>query len=120
MIRVWLIVGVIAALFYIFSIVDCALAERERVRGLPKAAWLPIVIVFAIIGGVLWFLIGRPRREQAGIPRSVAPDDDPDFLKKLEQERQQRERIRRIEQELSDLDDAPKKKSGDSDGRRDV
>ena len=106
MVRVWLVIGVIAALFYIYSIVDCALAERERVRGVPKAAWVAIVVVFAIIGGVLWFAI-------------AAPDDDPEFLKNLERDRRQQERIRRLEKELSDLDEAPKKKSGDSDGRRD-
>ncbi|HVX07428.1 PLD nuclease N-terminal domain-containing protein [Humibacter sp.] len=120
MVRVWLIVGVIGALFYIYSIVDCALAERERVRAVPKAAWIPIVIVFAVIGGILWFVIGRPRRGTVARLRTVAPDDDPDFLKNLERERQQQERIRRLEKELSDLDDTPKKKSGDSDGRRDA
>ena len=120
MVRVWLVVGVIAALFYIYSIVDCALAERERVRGLPKAAWIPIVIVFPLIGGILWFAIGRPRRERPNGPRALAPDDDPDFLRNLERDRQQQERIRRLERELSDLDDTPKKKSGDADGRRDA
>jgi hypothetical protein len=120
MIRVWLVIGVIGALFYIFSIVDCALAERERVRGVPKAAWIPIVIVFAVIGGILWFIIGRPRRGNSGRARTLAPDDDPDFLKDLERDRRQQERIRRLEKELSDLDDTPKKKSGDSDGRRDA
>ncbi|MHA7984173.1 PLD nuclease N-terminal domain-containing protein [Rathayibacter sp. CAU 1779] len=119
MIRVWLVVGVIAALFYIFSIVDCALAERERVRGLPKAAWIPIVIVFPLIGGILWFLIGRPRRGTASGRRIVAPDDDPDFLRKVERDRRDQERIRRLEQELADLDDT-KKRPGDSDGRRDA
>ncbi|MGN6200756.1 PLD nuclease N-terminal domain-containing protein [Humibacter sp.] len=120
MIRVWLIVGVIAALFYIYSIVDCAMAERERVRGVPKAAWIPIVVVFAVIGGVLWFTVGRPRRGNGGRVRTIAPDDDPEFLRNLERDRRQQERIRRLEQELSDLDDTPKKKSGDSDGRRDA
>ncbi len=120
MIRVWLIVGVIAALFYIYSIVDCALAERDRVRALPKAAWLPIVIVFPMIGGALWFAVGRPRRGRSAGARTVAPDDDPEFLRDLQRDREQRERIRRIEQELADLDDTPKKKSGDSDGRRDA
>ena len=73
MVRVWLVIGVIGALFYIYSIVDCALAERERVRGVPKAAWIPIVIVFAVIGGILWFLIGRGRASQspADVPRSA-------------------------------------------------
>ena len=119
MVRVWLVIGVIAALFYIYSIVDCALAERERVRGVPKAAWVAIVVVFAIIGGVLWFMIGRPRRGDRVRRGPVAPDDDPEFLKNLERDRRQQERIRRLEKELSDLDEAPKKKSGDSDGRRD-
>ncbi|WP_243064900.1 PLD nuclease N-terminal domain-containing protein [Humibacter sp. RRB41] len=120
MVRVWLVIGVVAALLYIYSIVDCALAERDRVRGLPKAAWVPIVIVFPLIGAILWFAIGRPRRDRQAGPRTVAPDDDPDFLRNLERDRQQQERIRRLERELSDLDDTPKKKSGDTDGRRDA
>jgi hypothetical protein len=120
MVRVWLVIGVIAAVFYIFSIVDCALAEHGRVRGLPKAAWVAIVVVFPLIGGVLWFTIGRPRRERAAGPRTIAPDDDPDFLRNLQREHERQERIRRLEQEISDLDDTPKKKSGDSDGRRDA
>lgn len=120
MVRVWLVVGVIAALFYIFSIVDCALADRDRVRAVPKAAWVPIVVVFVVIGGILWFVIGRPRRGNTGRGRTLAPDDDPEFLKNLERERRQQDRIRRLEQELADLDDTPKKKSGDSDGRRDA
>lgn len=124
MIRVWLVIGVIGALFYIFSIVDCALAERDGVRGVPKAAWIPIVIVFAVIGGILWFIIGRPRRGNPGRARIVAPDDDPDFLKDLERDRRRQERIHRLEKELSDLDETPKntpnKQSGDSDGRRDA
>jgi len=120
MIRVWLIVGVMAALFYVYSVVDCTLADRDRVRALPKWAWLIIVVVFFLIGDILWFAIGRPRRDRQLGPRTVAPDDDPDFLRNLERDRKQQERIRRLERELSDLDDTPKKKSGDTDGRRDV
>lgn len=120
MVRVWLIIGVIAAFFYIFSIVDCALADGHRVRGVPKAAWVAIVVVFVVIGGILWFIIGRPRRAVAAGPRAIAPDDDPDFLRNLERDRKQQERIRRLEQELTDLDDTPKKHPGETDGRRDA
>lgn len=122
MVRVWLIGGVVAALFYVYSIVDCALFERERVRGLPKAAWIPIVVIFPIIGGVLWFLIGRSRRGSSSRSRTVAPDDDPEFLRGIARDRQQEERIRRLEKELSDLDDTPKKNKGDTDSsdRRDA
>jgi hypothetical protein len=73
-----LVVGaVIAALvFTIFALVDCALTERVRVRGIPKALWLVVVLVLPVLGGVLWFLIGRgPLRR-----RFLPPDDDPTFL----------------------------------------
>ena len=73
-----LVVGaVIAALvFTIFAAVDCALTERARVRGMPKSLWLLVVLVLPVLGGALWFLIGRgPLRR-----RSLPPDDDPAFL----------------------------------------
>ena len=73
-----LVVGVVIAVvvFTIYAFVDCALMERSRVRGLPKALWLVVVVVLPLIGGVLWFLIGRgPTRR-----RFLPPDDDPTFL----------------------------------------
>jgi Phospholipase_D-nuclease N-terminal len=73
-----LVVGVVIAalVFTIFALVDCALTERTRVRGMPKALWLLVVLVLPVLGGVLWFLIGRgPLRR-----RSLPPDDDPTFL----------------------------------------
>jgi hypothetical protein len=103
MVRLWLVLGVVAAFFYIYSIVDCALSDRSRVRGLPKPAWLPIVVVFPLIGGILWFVIGRPRKAVEP-SRTIAPDDDPEFLRGIERDRAQQERIRRLEQELADLD----------------
>ena len=62
MVRLWIVLGVVAAVFYIYSVVDCALFDRSRVRGLPKPIWLLVIILFPIIGGILWFLIGRGRR----------------------------------------------------------
>ncbi len=116
MVRLWIVLGVVATVFYIYSVVDCALFDRSRVRGLPKPFWLLVIILFPIIGGVLWFLIGRGRRSDLGAKRTVAPDDDPAFLKQLAADRDQEERIKRLEQELAELDDG-----GDSDtGRRDA
>jgi hypothetical protein len=114
MVRLWLVVGVIVAVFYIFSVVDCALIERNRVRGLPKAVWVLVVIILPVIGGILWFLIGRGGRRNTA-RRSLAPDDDPEFLKRIageraDRDRQQAERIRKLEDELADLDDPTTKK----------
>jgi hypothetical protein len=129
MVRLWLTLGVIAAVFYVYSIVDCALFERDRVRALPKAAWVAIVIVFPMIGSVLWFFFGRGRRSAGTRNRSVAPDDDPEFLGTLGKvrkpdpraAREQEERIRQMEKDLAELDES-KKKNGDTDqpGRRDA
>jgi hypothetical protein len=116
MVRLWIVLGVAAAVFYIYSVVDCALFDRSRVRGLPKPIWLLIVILFPIIGGILWFLIGRGRR-RAAEQRLVAPDDDPEFLGKLKLDRDQEERIRQLEKELADLDDNGP--DSDQTGRRD-
>jgi hypothetical protein len=127
MVRIWLVVGVFAAVFYIYSIVDTALIEHPRVRALPKAAWLAIVIIFPLIGGVLWFLFGRARRGAATRGRVIAPDDDPEFLgslgrshvKNTKQTRDEAERIRQMEKDLAELDETNKNGDTDHPGRRD-
>lgn len=117
MVRLLFLLGVVVAAFYIYSVVDCASFDHRRVRGLRKPAWIVVILVLPVIGGALWFLIGRGPRRGSAQKRGVAPDDDPDFLNKLGRDRKQEERIRRLEEELSRLED-----KGDSDqpGRKDA
>ena len=117
MVRLWIALGVAAVVFYIYSVADCALFDRSRVRGLPKPMWLLIIILFPVIGGILWFLIGRGRRRADTARRVTAPDDDPEFLGKLRMDRDQEERIRQLEKELAELDDNGP--DNDQTGRRD-
>jgi hypothetical protein len=110
MARLFVIVPVIALGVMIFALVDLVRIESERVRALPKAAWVFIVVLLPLLGPALWFLVGR---ERTGLDRTaargpVAPDDDPDFLRRIRRDRDQEERIRKLEQELSDLDDDQK------------
>jgi hypothetical protein len=101
----------IAAAVLIYTVVDIALIDRSRVKALPKVLWILIVLVLPIIGAVLWFFLGRERLSERGSgggsvrrgPR--APDDDPDFLRKLSREQAQQERIRELEERLRDIDD---------------
>ena len=83
MARLLFVLGIVAVTFMIYSIVDAALRPVRLIRGLPKWAWLLVIIVIPIIGGVLWFVIGRGREQKAAVYRTVGPDDDPDFLGKL-------------------------------------
>jgi hypothetical protein len=81
MFRLWLVIGFLAAVFYVYSIVSVCLADRLGVRGLPKAAWVAVVVIFPIIGAVLWFTVGRVSGGAGAHP--IAPDDDAEFLASL-------------------------------------
>jgi len=100
--RILLIVALLLAVFWVYSIVDCAVQHPSRHRGVSKPMWLLIVIALPVLGGILWFAVGRTKR--ADIPRPKAPDDDPEFLGRIGDIRDQDERIRRIEEELKALD----------------
>ncbi|WP_405373786.1 MULTISPECIES: PLD nuclease N-terminal domain-containing protein [unclassified Microbacterium] len=100
--RVYLILALLATAFWVYSVVDCALQPPTRHRGVSKPIWLLIVILLPVVGGVLWFTIGRTRRSAA--PRFQAPDDNPEFLGRITSVSDQDERIRRLEEELAALD----------------
>lgn len=93
--------------FTIFTVVDIALMDRSRVRGLPKPAWIAVAILLPVVGGVLWLAVGRVRAGDVGgrVRRPVAPDDDPEFLRRLNREKAMEDRIEQLEKELRDLDD---------------
>jgi hypothetical protein len=100
--RILLIVALLLAVFWVYSIVDCAVQHPSRHRGVSKPMWMLIVIALPVVGGLLWFTIGRTRA--SAVPRVRAPDDDPEFLGRIGDIRDQDERIRRIEEELKALD----------------
>ena len=99
-----LAVLVVAVVIDVFALIDLRYLDRSRVRAFSKPVWAVIIILVPVIGAALWFFLGRGRKAKAQ-PRAVAPDDDPEFLRKLHDESEQEERIRRLEQELADLDD---------------
>lgn len=73
--------------FYIYSIIDVLRCSKNQTRTLPKYVWLLIVIVLPILGGVLWLILGRvwPAGGLNGKKSGPsAPDDDPKFLRKLD------------------------------------
>ena len=108
----FLVVAIVAAsAFVIYALIDCLFAESSKFRALNKPLWAVIIIALPVIGAVLWFLLGRARKSwQPESRRFVAPDDDPEFsgrsgttVSDLDRETTD-ERIRRLEQELAELD----------------
>lgn len=102
MARLLLIVALLATVFWVYSIVDCALQPPNRHRGVSKPIWLLIVVLLPVLGGLLWFAVGRMRKKAIAARR--APDDDPEFLGRIGTISDQDERIRRLEEELAQLD----------------
>ncbi|MEU6488186.1 PLD nuclease N-terminal domain-containing protein [Streptomyces sp. NPDC046887] len=78
----------------IYAFIDCLNTSEEETKHLPKVAWVFIILLFWIVGPIVWLVGGKARtgpRPGAGRPggrgRSgggwVAPDDNPEFLKSL-------------------------------------
>lgn len=102
MVRFFLILVAVTVVLTVFAVVDAAVADRTRVRGLPRPAWFIVIIFIPLVGALLWFFVGRPRRTDAGRPdqrrrqaggsqrrpssRPSGPDDDPDFLRRLQRD----------------------------------
>lgn len=105
MARLLLILALVATVFWVYTIVDCAVQPTSRHRGVSKGAWMAIVILLPVLGGILWFVIGRGRAVGKPVVRR-APDDDPEFLGRMtaSARAEQDERIRRLEEELAQLD----------------
>ena len=102
--RFLVIGGFLAAVFWVFSIVDCIVQPASRHRGVPKGVWIAIVVVIPVIGGLLWFGIGRTRRGHTADQERYLPLDDAAPAKHLSAAEQER-LIRELQEELARLDE---------------
>jgi hypothetical protein len=115
-----LLVAVVVVGFTVYCLIDVLRSDRRHVRDLPRAAWVVLILLLPVLGGILWLVAGRPRSGggggRGGRPRHVGtppsprpargPDDDPDFLRGLD---------RRLRDERSDR---PKQHGGGPGGDR--
>jgi hypothetical protein len=93
----------------VIALIDCLSTDEYAVRNLPKVVWVFIILLFSPIGPIVWFVAGRAQREQVGrggpwrpgngFPeaerprRQLAPDDDPDFNRRVERSRREDEEM---------------------------
>lgn len=78
------IAAVVWVVVTVFATVYAAATPGKEMRVLGKASWILLILFVPIIGAVLYFAIGRPLGGgSSGRTRNIAPDDDPDFLRKL-------------------------------------
>ena len=111
--RVALAIFIVA--LWIYGLIDCARTPRASMPGrLPKWVWMLLALV-PVLGSLLWLglswwakhpeglsgtlSLGRRSGPPASEPAPVAPDDDPEFLAKLDARNRFAEWERRKERE---------------------
>ena len=104
--RIVLIVLVFALTLY--ALLDCARTPEESMPArMPKFLWIILIVLFPTIGPIAWIIVSRVKaaEERGGYveptvwsskegtsfrrpqrARPMAPDDDPEFLRGLEQD----------------------------------
>lgn len=97
--------GALAVGLVIYALIECAQSEKYSVRAVPKGAWLLIILLLPVVGAVLWLFFGRPRTDDAArdAARGPGPDDDPQFLRNLEERRKQQEQARKLQEWENEL-----------------
>ncbi len=108
MVRLFIFVAAVALVLLILALIGCLSAER--VRAVPRALWVLVVLFIPLAGPIAYFLWGRPvARGARPSARPSSPDDDPDFLRSMdtEQSRRDRELLAQWERELRQADDPP-------------
>ncbi len=105
MVRLLVVLAVVVVAVVVYALIDLAMTDKTRVRALNKPLWAVVIVVLPALGAILWFVLGKARRGPGRSSRNLGPDDDPEFLNGLARDSDQDERIRRLERELSELDD---------------
>lgn len=90
-----LVLFLVAAGFVLWSLIDLVQTPATEVRTLPKPVWALAIVLFPVLGSFAWLVLGTgtdredPGPGRGGQPRPLAPDDDPDFLRRLDEQRRE-------------------------------
>ncbi|WP_406726118.1 PLD nuclease N-terminal domain-containing protein [Streptomyces sp. GD-15H] len=84
----------------VYAFIDCISTQDEDIRHMPKPLWAILVLLFPLVGSLSWIIAGKKRHPRGadgqvgsawnrggGRQQWVAPDDNPDFLKSLNEEK---------------------------------
>jgi hypothetical protein len=113
-IRLYSLFALVDLALLVIALIDCLSADEGAIRALPRGFWVILILLFSPIGPIAWFVAGRPARPVtlsngttwrpgSGFPENhrpartgpLAPDDDPEFLRRLAASHQEDEKLMR-------------------------
>ena len=98
-VRIWLLFILLDLVLTIAALIACGTTDDGDIDRVPKLVWMLLIVFVPLVGPILWFVYGtKPRlsrrrsetwRAGNGFPewsrpRSLAPDDDPEFLSRID------------------------------------
>ncbi|MBG6067534.1 hypothetical protein DDE19_30090 [Micromonospora ureilytica] len=128
MARLGVLLFLVQIVLAVCALISCLSAEEGKIRALPRIAWVLIILFFPLVGSIAWFIVGRQPSPGAGKgwsggigggerqrPRPVAPDDDPEFLRSVEERAQQQDQelFQRWEEDLRRREDDLRRRDGE-------
>jgi hypothetical protein len=109
-----LLLYILPLALWLYGVIDCAADDDVERTGMPKILWMVIIILFPYLGALAWIAvskIAKPKTQRVSRPANrpastlpnraprrpapVAPDDNPEFLRRLAEDQARRERERR-------------------------
>lgn len=97
----------------IYALIEAISTPSARTRIMPKGIWIVVIILVPLIGGVLWLLFGNENsylastvqgfQKTSGPTRPTTPDDDEEFLRSLDVQRNQKRRAEELERREREL-----------------
>ncbi|WP_285731483.1 PLD nuclease N-terminal domain-containing protein [Nocardiopsis sp. ATB16-24] len=116
-----LVLSVVALGVWVYALFDVIGSDSGSIRLLPKPVWTVIVLLLPKFGALLWFALGRPRRDPATVTptgppppfpeyehpnraRASTPEEDEEFLRRCRERAEEQRRRAREAQERQGRD----------------
>ncbi|MEU5550691.1 PLD nuclease N-terminal domain-containing protein [Micromonospora sp. NPDC047793] len=127
MARLYILLFVVQVVLAVCALISCLSAEEDDIRHLPRIAWVLMILFAPLIGSIAWFVAGRERKADGGMfstggpptergpQRPLAPDDDPEFLRSIQERsrKEDQELFQRWEEDLRRREDDLRRREGD-------
>ena len=109
MARLMIVLGPLLFAFLVYCVVTVLISRDDEVRHLPKIGWLVLVLLFPLVGGIAWLLVGRdrasvrrssyerpatafPEYDRPGRAAGATPESDEEFLRRIRERAEEQRR----------------------------